>query len=178
MKLYLLRHGIAVERDKTEVSDAERPLTSKGIRRLEQALPLLRTMMQPDRVVSSPLVRARQTAAIVARAWDLEVQLASRLAPGCDIEQLFELLQQHLTALEILIVGHEPDLSECIAALTGGNRVEMKKGALAAIELTPLKAGAGTLLWLLPPKALKPQEPRTDTNWSSIVHDGDSFMAS
>lgn len=154
MKLYLLRHGVAVERDETRLADAERPLTNKGIRKLEQSLPLLKRLMQPDLVVSSPLVRARQTAAIAAQAWELEVQLSTLLAPGCDTEQILEAVQRHVHALEILLVGHEPDLSACIAGLTGGSRVEMKKGAIAAIDLPLLEAGAGTLLWLLPPKAM------------------------
>lgn len=108
-----------------------------------------------DRLVSSPLTRTMQTAEIVAQALDIRVQVEHALAPGCTIAQLSRLLAGYSAAERIMFVGHEPDCSELIAALTGGSQVSMKKGALALVSLPHDDSLDGILIYLLPPKVLR-----------------------
>jgi phosphohistidine phosphatase len=154
MELYLLRHGIAA--DGGSGGDASRPLTEDGIAKIKQAARGLRRLeVGLDALLSSPLVRARQTAEIIAHALGLDMRLADALAPGCDIARLRDLLGEHRSAERVMIVGHEPDFSELIGTLTGGSQVRLKKGGLGRVDLEALDAGAGTLVWLLPPRALR-----------------------
>lgn len=155
MELYFLRHGIA-EDIAPDGGDGGRRLTEEGIAKMKaEARGLARLRLRLDVLLSSPLVRARQTAEIVARALDLELQLAEALAPGCDATRLLELLAVHRGAQRVMVVGHEPDFSAMIGELTGGSRVEMKKGGLGRVDLDVPEFRAGTLVWLLPPRALR-----------------------
>lgn len=159
MELYFLRHGIAAEAGPAGMGDAGRPLTKEGITKMQaSARGMHRLGVQLDVLLSSPLVRARETAAIVARELGLELQLDEKLAPGCDIAQLFALLGEHRAAERVMLVGHEPDFSSLIGVLTGGSQVLMKKGGLARVDIEQLEQGAGTLVWLLPPRALRQAE--------------------
>lgn len=154
MKLYLLRHGIAADHG-PDGTDASRPLTSEGMDKMRRsARGMQRLDMKLDMLLSSPLVRARQTAEIVGRVLACDMQIADELAPGCDAAGLIELLRQQ-AAERVMVVGHEPDFSEMVGALTGGSRVEMKKGALARVNLHSLTIGNGTLMWLLQPHVLQ-----------------------
>lgn len=154
MELYLLRHAIAADYGPAGTGDAGRPLTPEGTAKMQKAAAGLRRIgLQPQVLLSSPFVRAAQTAAIVAEALDMRVQLADELASGCTLERLLPVLEQHHSAASVMIVGHEPDLSTIVEELTGGS-IEMKKGALALVELD-LPVGAGVLRWLLPPKVLR-----------------------
>lgn len=156
MELYFLRHGIAADVGPDGLGDAGRPLTKEGIAKMRAGARGLRRLgLQLDALLSSPLVRAHETATIVARELGLELQLADELAPGCDIAQLFALLGEHRAAERVMLVGHEPDFSILIGALTGGSRVLMKKGGLGRVDIDLLEEGAGTLAWLLPPRALR-----------------------
>lgn len=153
MEIYFLRHGIA-EDSSPDGSDAARRLTDKGIAKLEGAREGLRRLkVAPDLLLTSPLVRARQTAEVVGRHLGLDPQVAEALAPGCDAEQLLALLAGYPGAARVMVVGHEPDFSSMIAELTGG-QVEMKKGALARVDLEPGER-RGTLVWLAPPRGLQ-----------------------
>lgn len=155
MELYFLRHAIAANVG-PDGTDASRPLTDDGIAKMRTAAHGIRTLgVELDLLFSSPLVRARQTAEIAGRELKRDVQLADALAPGCDAAQLLTLLNQHADARRVMLVGHEPDFSAMVGALTGGSRVVMKKGALARVDLDRLEAGAGALLWLLQPAALR-----------------------
>jgi phosphohistidine phosphatase len=156
MELYFLRHGIAADAGPDGSGDAGRPLTKEGSAKIKaEARGLLKLGVQPDALLSSPLVRARETAAIVAHELGLELMLADELAPGCDLARLFGLLGEHRAAERVMVVGHEPDFSDMIGALTGGSRVQLKKGGLGRVDLEMLEEGAGTLIWLLPPRALR-----------------------
>jgi phosphohistidine phosphatase len=156
MELYFLRHGIAADAEPDGMGDAGRPLTKEGIAKMQAGARGMRQLgLQLDALLSSPLVRARETAAIVARALGPELQLADELAPGCDLGQLFALLGEHRAAERVMLVGHEPDFSGLIGALTGGSQVLMKKGGLARVDTELLEQGAGTLTWLLPPRILR-----------------------
>jgi phosphohistidine phosphatase len=121
----------------------------------EQARGLRRLGVRPDVLLSSPLVRARQTAEIVRQALGLDSRLVDALAPGCDMTRLRDLLGEYRSAERIMVVGHEPDFSGLIGALTGGGRILLKKGGLARVDLETVGDGAGTLVWLLPPLALR-----------------------
>ena len=156
MELYFLRHGIAADEGPEGMGDAGRPLTKDGIAKMQAGARGMRRLgLRLDALLSSPLVRAHETAAIIARELGLELQLADELAPGCDIEQLFALLGEHRAADSVMLVGHEPDFSSLIGALTGGSQMLMKKGGLGRVDIERLEHGAGTLTWLLPPRVLR-----------------------
>jgi phosphohistidine phosphatase len=157
VKLYLLRHGVAYEREEwTGESDELRPLTDDGIDAMKREAKSIRVMkLKLDVLVSSPLVRARDTAKIVARTLDLKVNENDLLRPGFDLEALRALLQQHSGAKRIMIVGHEPDFSIVIAQLIGGGTVVMRKGGLARVDVTVQgNSLRGELVWLLTPSLL------------------------
>ena len=115
MKLYFQRHGIADWPDWNK-SDDDRPLTPDGIDRLKaQAKTLKRLDLKLDLVLSSPLPRAKQTAEIVADKLGLKVTTTPALAPGLNVAKLTKLLASHAKAESVMLVGHEPDFSTCIA---------------------------------------------------------------
>lgn len=164
MNLFLLRHGIAVERDEFDFgNDAARPLTPKGRKQLRHVAAALQAMeLRFDAIVSSPLVRARQTAEIVAAELKLKKRLAfaDELKPGgCPEKLLRKIFHRQPVVENLLLVGHEPDFSELISRLvTGGSGAgfALKKGGLAKLELENLRAGkCATLAWLLTAAQLK-----------------------
>jgi phosphohistidine phosphatase len=121
------------------------------------AVEAARRSSRGDRIrdVTSPKVRAEQTADLVGERLDASVTVDDRLGGGFDLETLDELLTDVGDPERIIVVGHDPDFSETLSALCGP-QLEMKKGAFARIEVErPLRAGHGTLRWLLPPDALK-----------------------
>jgi phosphohistidine phosphatase len=156
MELYFLRHGIAADEGPGDSGDAGRPLTEQGIEKMKEAARGLRRLgVRPDVLLSSPLVRARQTAEIVRKAFGIESRLVEALSPGCDLVRLCDLLGEYRSAERVMVVGHEPDFSTLIGELTGGSRVQLKKGGLARVDLDTIDEGAGSLIWLLPPLALR-----------------------
>ena len=163
MNLYLLRHGVAVERaDWRGRDDAERPLTSDGrekLVRIGRAMAGLE--LEFDVIWTSPFVRARQTAEVVARQLDCpgRVALCDALVPDAGHRAVVRALQGRRPALRnALLVGHEPGLSGLVSFLTtGGAELDLafKKGGLAALEVARLRAGrCARLLWLLTPRQL------------------------
>jgi phosphohistidine phosphatase len=154
VRLHLLRHAHAGDAFEWVGDDDLRPLTSKGRKQAER---LGRFMcehdIRPDVIVSSPLVRAVQTAEIVAAELGMTVRRDPRLASGFSQRELWALLDE-LGAREPLLVGHEPDLSSLLSYLIDA-ALPMKKGALATVDLeTRLGDGEGVLRWLLPPELL------------------------
>lgn len=159
MEVYFLRHGDAGSRESWKGSDATRPLSADGIARMErEASTMAALRLPPGVILTSPLVRARQTAAIVARALTLEDALADddRLAPGFGIEELGSIMREHRDTAALMLVGHEPDFSTVIAACIGGGRVDCKKGGLARVDFLDASSQKGLLVWLLPPRVLAP----------------------
>lgn len=155
--LYFLRHGQAGNRTEWQGDDSARPLTTDGKRRMQREAAAIRALgVSPDVILSSPLVRAQQTAEILAEGLDLHDRLVTdpRLGPGFDARQLKALLAAHRDASTLLLVGHEPDFSQTISGLIGGGRLDLKKGGLALVELEDRAALTGRLLWLLPPRVL------------------------
>ena len=161
MNLFLLRHGLAVEGgDLDYAHDFARPLTLAGRSQLHQIATALRLMaLRFDVIFSSPLVRAQETAGIVAAALKIKTEPApvDELKPDGDMKKLM----QRIAALapppeNILLVGHEPDLSQLISLLVTGKTTAgfaLKKSGLAKLEIEKeLRAGKCAILaWLLTP---------------------------
>jgi phosphohistidine phosphatase len=125
--IWLLRHGDA--EDGAGKPDAERELTEKGKRQSRDAGRALKALgVKPDACISSPRVRAKQTAELACEALGTKVEEDQRLAGGD-----FDPLELAAGRGEVLLVGHEPDFSRAIAAVTG-SRVKMRKGGIAAID--------------------------------------------
>jgi phosphohistidine phosphatase len=157
MKLYFLRHGVAVDADEWEGDDASRPLTGAGRKEMErEAKAIAKLDLQIDCIITSPLKRAKETAEIVAERLDAadRVMEDDRLAGGFDAAHLALLLGERDAKESIMLVGHEPDFSKTIVQLIGGGSVDLKKGGLARIDIDDPKIPAGDLLWLIPPKVL------------------------
>ena len=149
MKLYLLRHGKA-DWPEWDQPDDERPLTKQGkqeMRRIGQFL--ADSKVAPSIILSSPLPRAWQTAEIAGSALRIQVREQVTLRPGFSPAK-FRALLKHAKGADLMLVGHEPDFTGLIRALTGGI-VKLGKGGVARIDLDD--AGeAGRLIWLIPPK--------------------------
>ena len=157
MKLYFLRHGIAGDRGEWKGDDYDRPLTEEGKERMDrEARTMAKMGLAPDAIITSPLVRAYQTAEIVARALKCDDRLVKddRLGPGFGASELAGILETQPNAAELMLVGHEPDMSETVSRLIGGGRVTCKKGSLACVQLEPPASLKGELLWLYTAKVL------------------------
>ena len=158
-EVYFLRHGEAGKAS-GRGRDFDRPLTPEGIARLEREAHFIAGLhLELDAILTSPLVRARQTAEIFARALGLtgSLDVDERLAPGFGVEALRDIMGDHPKAGSLVLVGHEPDFSAAISQCTGGGRVECKKGAVARVDFDDLsKPLSGILAWLLPPRVMAP----------------------
>ncbi len=152
-QLHLLRHADAGDPGAWRGDDAARPLSEKGVRQAERlGRHLARAGFAPDAIVSSPRVRALETAEIVGRALAVEVRTDERLGGGVGLETVGAVLEAAGGLRRVVLVGHDPDFSELLATLTGAPELSMKKGALARIDLAAgLEPGRGVLRWLLPP---------------------------
>ncbi|HEY1898402.1 MAG TPA: histidine phosphatase family protein [Steroidobacteraceae bacterium] len=163
MRLYLVRHAIAAERDaKRWPDDRQRPLTAVGARRFKRTAKSVVNLMQSagpvDRLISSPLVRARQTATILHRAGLPEPVEESVLAPGRTAARVLAVLRAH-DAKAIAVVGHEPDLGRLLAVCIAGPGAKLslhfRKGGVACLAFAGApRVGEATLEWVLSPKAL------------------------
>ena len=159
-ELFLIRHGLAEERGEAWPDDTKRPLTEEGMTSLrKEARGLARLGVTFDVVLTSPLVRARQTAEIVAAGFDPRPHVATidSLAPGAPYAAVIADLEKHLRKGRIALVGHEPALGELAARLIGTRHpIALKKGAVCRIDVDTLPpAGPGSLRWFLTPKVLR-----------------------
>ncbi len=163
MEIYILRHGIAVEPGTPGYeTDAERPLTPEGERKLKQIAEAMEALeLSFDLILSSPYRRARETAEIVAEGLRArkKLELSDTLTPSGNTTKLVELLNHlHPRPENVLLVGHEPYLSGLISLLVSGKpdfAVVMKKGGLCRLSAEGLKHGrCATLEWLLTPKQM------------------------
>ena len=164
MNLYLLRHGIAEERNPLgSKPDPARQLTPEGIRKIERIACAMQSMeLEFDVVLSSPFLRAVETARIVADKFEVASKLEQdkSLAPDGNPQQLITSLEKRgRKASHILLVGHEPYLSRLISLLVSGDtslQIELKKGGLAFLEIRNLHYGRCAILkWLLTPGQLR-----------------------
>ena len=164
MRLLVIRHGIAEEQEtfaRTGQPDTERPLTKEGRRKMaEVALGLHTLVPELDRIASSPLVRAQQTAEIVAKAYGMDaVETTDALVPLAKPALLARWAVPYAGSYVVAVVGHEPHLSTLVTWLLCGeddSRIELKKGGacLLTCEGGPSRAG-GVLLWLHTPASLR-----------------------
>jgi phosphohistidine phosphatase len=159
-ELYLIRHGIAEERGEAWPDDTKRPLTDRGIARLKkEARGLALLGVTFDVILTSPLVRARQTADAIAGALEARPPIVTieSLSPGGTFQAVLSDLEKHSRRSRIALVGHEPGLGELAARLTGARHpIEFKKGAVCRIDFETLPpAGPGALRWFTTPKILR-----------------------
>ena len=158
MKLFLLRHATATD---VAPNDEERALTQEGREEARIAgAALARMSVKPSYVLSSPLVRARQTAEIAAKSLKFakQVELIDELENGTTTANLLKALKSCVSDSEIILVGHMPSLAEHLAALIGSENADafpIGKGGVACLQLQPLRAGAGQLRWLMRQKQLR-----------------------
>lgn len=158
----MLRHAIALSAGEAGVSqDAERPLSSEGKEKMKRIAAAMNDIgVEVDLVLSSPYVRARDTALMAHDGLGLKgcLEFSNALASGQDTKVVMtELKERFKKKQRIMVVGHEPDLSLLIGKLTslGKLRVEMKKAGLAKIEITETHPELrGTLEFLLTPKVM------------------------
>ena len=157
MILYFLRHELAGNWTEWTGDDRQRPLTEEGKKRMASSAKTLSALnLSPDAILTSPLTRARQTAEIAAHGLGLADRLVvdDRLAPGFGLQALAEILKDYPRARALLLIGHEPDFSGTVSALTGGSLIVLKKGGLARVDLEDVSSQSGQLVWLIPPKIL------------------------
>jgi phosphohistidine phosphatase len=160
MKLYILRHASAVDRDPDEYpDDSQRPLTREGHEKMMKIAYALRKLdKRIDLILSSPALRARETAEIVRKQLHLKKDrliLIDQLSPLGDLSKLIEEILLKYDFDRIVLVGHEPDLSMLISMLISGDTtlsVTMKKGGICCLNVEQLAAGkCATLEWLINP---------------------------
>lgn len=160
--IYLVRHGIAGPAT-AEVNDANRCLTAEGTRKLTRVAAGLKHLgVVPDVVLTSPLRRAEETAAVLVGilAPDIKVEVYPPLAPGHDAAEVANGLSAHRHADSLMLVGHQPDLGELASyLLTGSSNLAVlpfKKGGVAAVRTATVPPrAAGILEWFLTPKQLR-----------------------
>lgn len=164
MKLVLVRHAIAEEREdfaQTGEPDEKRPLTMQGRKKMQRAALGLREVVEEiDVLVSSPLVRAWQTAQIISDAFgDPPPASVDALIPDAEFDTFADWLTRLDDARTVVAVGHEPHLSSLAAWMLTGNAhplFEFKKGGAALLEfIDEIQPGAATLWWLLTPAQLR-----------------------
>jgi phosphohistidine phosphatase len=149
-QLWLLRHGEAVPHDSK--ADFDRELTARGERQAVAAgEALARLGIEFAACYTSPLVRARDTAALASKPLNVTPEEREALGKGFDLDDVRELLAEHEDGARILVVGHNPSFEQVVYDLTGG-RVDFKKGAVAAIRV---HGGTGELLVLMRPRELE-----------------------
>lgn len=159
-ELYLIRHGVAAERGENYPDDAKRPLTNEGVQKLrKEAKALVALDITFDVILTSPLVRTRQTAEVVAGAFRNPPPILNMpsLAPGGTHNAIIEELSKQHRRHRIALVGHEPGIGELAGRLIGLRRpLEFKKGAICRIDVAALPpAGPGQLRWFLTPRILR-----------------------
>ncbi|HXJ79427.1 MAG TPA: histidine phosphatase family protein [Candidatus Methylomirabilis sp.] len=155
MRLLILRHA-AARPGSPDVADEDRPLSSRGRKRFKKAAKGLAEIVgTPDLLLTSPLLRARQTAKIAGKVWKLGLTEEPLLAGGSP-EALVQAMTEHPKDSVVALVGHEPDLSRLLAHVVGGagERFPFKKGGAALVELDGTD-GAGRLIWFMPPRCLR-----------------------
>jgi phosphohistidine phosphatase len=166
MELFLFRHGEAGKRLQSGSKDFDRPLTSTGQKEVESiSISLKKLKINFDRIITSPLKRAHQTAVIVSNVFAMEdnrVEDWGELKPEGNRLELYKKLSQLKSDSSLLIIGHQPYLSEMIGNLIfdydsdNDPRIILKKSGLAKIVITSLMPTMkGELCWLLSPKLLR-----------------------
>ncbi|HTZ31288.1 MAG TPA: phosphohistidine phosphatase SixA [Methylomirabilota bacterium] len=162
MQLYIVRHGTAIDREDPKCpSDPERFLTGEGVEKTKEvAKGVARIADAPDLLLTSPYVRAAQTAEIFAAALDYpkqKIRTTEALLPGAEALQLFRELAKDKEHSSVFVFGHGPNVDELIATSVGAkNHISaLKKAGVALIELRRLVPPSAQLIWLATPKLLR-----------------------
>jgi phosphohistidine phosphatase len=162
MELYFLRHAIAAEPGSAKFrNDSERPLTPEGVEKFEKAAKGIRKAgLTFHRIVSSPYVRARQTAEIVAKEIGFEgkVAFSDAMTPEADFRALAKLVAEFGDAEDVLLVGHQPSIGRFVSQLIAARpdaSIDFKKGALCRVELLQKDPAVGVLKGFFSPKFLQ-----------------------
>ena len=162
MNVYLVRHAVAHERNPARYpNDAQRPLTAAGKQKFRKAARgLALCLPKGSLVLTSPFIRARETAAILIKVAKLaDAVECGELAAGAPARKAFELLRSRKEQA-VVLVGHEPDLSTLLSAALAGARgrfkIEFKKGGAACLRFEKdVEPGRATLVWMMPPRVLR-----------------------
>jgi phosphohistidine phosphatase len=163
MQLLIVRHAIAMDREeyaKTGRPDSDRPLTDTGRRRMRKnARGLQRISPHPDLIITSPWLRAADTARVIAETLGVEqMETIEEMTPDHHPRELAQWLNGKGDIGTVVAVGHEPHLGEVVTWLLGGSgsRVEFKKGGACLLKIDgKVDAGSAMLLWHLPPAQLR-----------------------
>ena len=154
MRLLVIRHAEAVPPG--TMRDAERPLTTRGVQTFTAAARgLARLVPAPDVLLSSPALRARQTAALIASAWGVDPTEEPALASG-SLDRILGALELQAQDATVAVVGHEPTVSSLVAELSGmasPESVGFEPGAAALLEVDSLAACDARVVWFLSPAA-------------------------
>jgi len=162
MILYLLRHAIAQDSVDWTGSDADRPLTLDGAKKMKEVAQGMRKAdIKFDLILTSPWKRAVQTAEIVAKVFDTQdkLKVSKALAGDGNPEKLIQQLHSEMKSWgTVLLVGHEPYLSKLVSLWIGGKnlQLDLKKGGLVKLSAETLSYGPCAILeWWVPPKIFK-----------------------
>jgi phosphohistidine phosphatase len=162
MDLYIVRHGIAIDREDPKCPpDPERYLTEEGMDKTRQVAKGIAALgITADLMISSPYTRALQTAEIFANALKYSKQKIRRtdlLLPGAECSALFRELAKDKQSASIFVFGHAPHLDELIAAAFAGKRhiTALKKAGVAALQLKRISPPSAKFLWLTTPRLLR-----------------------
>jgi phosphohistidine phosphatase len=162
VKLYVVRHAIAVPHGTPGFAEDERPLTEEGIEKMKRAARGLRSLdVLPEVVLSSPLPRARHTAELLLAEFGKRatLKLTDALAPSGSRREVYKELQTQGDPESIMLVGHQPSLGEIAGEIAWGSPehyLELKKGGACCLEIVTLRPKPrGTLLWILTPSILR-----------------------
>ena len=162
MEIYVVRHGIAIDREDPKCPpDPERYLTEEGVEKTKRVAAAVAALgVTPDLLLSSPYVRAMQTAEIFASALDYSKQKIRRtdlLLPGAEPSLFFRELAKDKQTSTLFVFGHAPQLDDIIAAALGSKHhiTSLKKAGVALLELKRVSPPNGQLVWLAPPKLLR-----------------------
>ena len=160
LELYLIRHGLAGDRGPEWPDDSKRPLTADGLAKLRKEAHGLRVLdVAFDVIVTSPLVRTRQTADVFAEVLAVKAPIVSvdALAPAGTPAAVIQEIARHARKGRVALVGHEPNLGELAAQLIQARSpLSFKKGGICRIDFDEVPPkGVGSLAWFLPPKVLR-----------------------
>jgi phosphohistidine phosphatase len=165
MELYFLRHGLAGQYgDPKYKDDSLRPLTAQGREKMHRAALGMKALgLKFDAFLSSPYLRARQTAKIVAQVFKMEnkkIHITNRLLGPASIEELLREIHAHFPkSKNIVLVGHEPHLTQMVSSLLQSKEsldIDLKKGGLCCLKTGPeAKQPNAALIWLLTPTQLE-----------------------
>jgi len=162
MELYIVRHGIAIDReDPKSPPDPDRFLTEEGIEKTKQVAKGVAALgVEPDLLITSPYIRALQTAELFAAALDYPKQKIRRsdlLLPGAEPTLFYKELAKDKDSAIVMCFGHAPQLDDLVATGLGCKHhvTSLKKSGIVALELQRISPPSGEILWLATPKLMR-----------------------